>query len=288
MSLRTLAVRSKLLAFALATALAVSACPPANDASNGVADVTLPGLDTTDLLPRERHEWSTYVTEMIAPCPDVAVPIAQCVRENRPCDKCMPAAKMLLKAVRDGMSREKVEQLYRSRYDASQVKRIDIAGSPSKGPHDAPVVMVEFADFECPFCATIAPQIDQTWEKHKTHVLFVFKLLPLTIHRNSEIAARAAIAAGAQGKFWEMHQKLFAMSPKLERRDLDGYAKELGLDMTKFAADFDAPETTQRITADRALADSLKIRGTPSLFINGRQYDSRGSLDEWIEAALSK
>ena len=277
------------LALVSCVVLGVAGCPPANDASSSdVPDVTLPEIDTHDLLPREKHEWSAYVSELLAPCPEVAVPIAQCVREKRACDKCLPAAKLLLKAVRDGMSREQVEQLYRSRYDVSLLRKIDVTGSPSKGPHDAPVVVVEFADFECPHCAMIAPQIDQTWERHKTHVLFVFKLLPLTIHRNAEIAARAAIAAGAQGKFWEMHDKLFAMSPKLERRDLDGYAKELGLDMNKFAADFDAPATTQRITADRALADSLKIRGTPTLYVNGRQYDSRGTLDEWIEAELSK
>ena len=281
----------RLVSFALVSfvVLGVTGCPPANDASSTDApDVSLPELDTHDLLPREKHEFSAYLTEMLAPCPEVAVPIAQCVREKRPCDKCLPAAKLLLKAVRDGMSREQVEQLYRSRYDPSLVKKIDVAGSPSKGPRDAPVVLVEFADFECPHCASIAPQLDQTWEHYKTHVLFVFKLLPLAMHRNAEPAARAAIAAGAQGKFWEMHDKLFAMSPKLERQDLDAYAKGLGLDMGKFAADFDAPETTQRIAADRALADSLKVRGTPTLFVNGRQYDARGTIEEWIEADLSK
>ena len=101
--------------------------------------------------------------------------------------------------------------------------------------------------------------------------------------------ARAAIAAQAQGKFWEMHDVLFANGAHLERDDLDNYAKGLQLDIDKFQADFDSAATTDRIKQDRELADALKIRGTPSVFLNGRQYDGRGgTLDEWISTELSK
>jgi predicted DsbA family dithiol-disulfide isomerase len=266
----------------------IAACTPAQSPEPSGPIVDLPGLDTRDLLPRERREFSAYVREMLAPCPNVAVPIAQCVQEKRDCDKCMPAAKVILRAVRDGMTREQVEQLYKSRFDPTAVKTIDVAGSPTKGPLDHPkVVMVEFADFECPFCQKIAPMLDATWEKHQADVLFVYKFLPLAMHPHGEISARAAIAAANQGKFWPMHDLLFANQKALERPDLDKYAQQLGLDMQKFKADFDSDATTQRIAADRALADQLGIRGTPTLYIDGRQFEGRGSFDEWIEEELA-
>jgi protein-disulfide isomerase len=229
------------------------------------------------------------VNELLAPCPDVAVSIAQCVRERRPCDKCAAAAAFIKQAVRDGMSSEQVERMYKSRFDPAGMHEIPLVGSPFKGPEKARVVMVEFADFECPHCAQAAPTLDAVWAQHKDDVRFVFKYLPLSIHPHGEVAARAAIAAQAQGKFWEMHDVLFANGAHLERADLDNYAKGLQLDVDKFQADFDSAATTERIKQDRELADALKIRGTPTIYLNGRQYDGRGgTLDEWITTELSK
>jgi protein-disulfide isomerase len=272
----------------VAVATTLAACTPAQSPEASGPAVELPGLDTHDLLPRERREFSAYVTEMLAPCPDVAVPIAQCVQEKRDCSKCLPAAKMILKAVRDGMTREQVEHLYKSRFDPKAAHAIDVAGSPTKGPLDHPkVVMVEFADFECPFCGKIAPMLDAAWDKHRGEVLFVYKYLPLAMHPHGEIAARAAIAAQNQGKFWPMHDVLFANQRSLEKPDLDKYAAQIGLDMDKYKADFDSDATTQRIAADRALADQLGIRGTPTIYIGGRQYEGRGGVEEWIEEELA-
>ena len=259
-----------------------AACEPA---ASPTANIDLPGLDTHTLVPSERHMLSTLLSQELAPCVDVAVPVGQCVREKRSCDKCLPAAQFLVKAVLDGLTNEQIDQMYKVRFDPSAAKTIPLDGSPFKGPKDAPIILVEFADFECPHCAAVAPVLDATWLEHKDRVRFVYKFLPLQMHEHAEIAARAAIAAGDQGKFWEMHDVLFANARALERTSLDGYAQQLGLDMKKFAFDFDSPETSSRITQDLALADALDIHGTPTIFVNGRQFDGKTALADWLASA---
>src|SRR5579884_175014 len=237
---------ARLLAVAMGALSAACAGGPAADPSRAQADVELPGIDTREFTPREKREFSRYVSELASPCKAVAVSIAQCVLEKRACPECLPAAEAIAKAVRDGMSREQVEDLYKNRFDTSGVKDIPLDDSPSKGPASAPVTVVEFADFECPFCQRLAPVLDQLWEKRKGAVRFVYKFLPLAMHPHGELAARAAIAAQAQGKFWEMHDRLFANATNLEESDLERYAKAIGLDVDRFRADLRSTETTRR------------------------------------------
>lgn len=263
----------------------LAACGPAQSPGSA-GDVDLPGVDTASFTPREKHEFSDYVRALPAPCRDVAVPIAQCVIEKRACAQCLPAAIAIARAVREGLGRHQVEELYKARFDASSVHAIDLEGSPSRGPESAPVVVVEFADFECPFCQRIAPDLDAVWEAHKDRVRFVYKFLPLSMHPHGDPAARAAIAAHAQGKFWPMEKLLFASGSRLEASDLEGYARSLGLDVAKFASDMRSAETKARLDADRRLADALGVRGTPTLFVNGRQLKSKDDLEDWIESAI--
>jgi 2-hydroxychromene-2-carboxylate isomerase len=260
------------------------------DASSPAAEaveIDIPGVDTHDFTPREKHEFSRFVSELAAPCSSVAVPIATCVAEKRPCAGCMPAAQAIAKAVRDGMTREQVEELYNERFNAASARTIPLEGSPSRGPEGAPVVVVEFADFECPFCQKIAPELDAMWEARKDKVRMVYKFLPLTMHPHGEVAARAAIAAQMQGKFWEMDRKLFANGKHLEDPDLDGYARAIGLDLARFHADMQSPSAKARIEDDRKLSDSLGVKGTPTLFIDGREYDSKVDLNEWIDGEIA-
>ena len=254
--------------------------------SSASGDLSLPGVDTSMLTPREKREWSTHVGELMAPCSSVPVSIAQCIQEKRNCAKCLPAAKFVLRGVRDGLSPEQVEKAYHNRFDADRVKNVTIDGSPSKGPESAPITLVEFADFECPFCAMEAPVLEKVWQAHKDTVRFVYKYFPLSAHPHGEPAARAAIAAGNQGKFWEMHDTLFANRDHLEGADIDSYAKELGLDLAKFHADMQAQATTDRIDRDKKLGESVGVQGTPTIFINGRDFDPRSDLEEWINFEL--
>jgi len=260
---------------------------PANSAAPP-PDVELPGIDTHGFTPRERREFAQYVRQLPAPCADVAAPIAQCVRENRPCAACGPAAQAIAQAVREGMAREQVEELYKKRFDATTSRPIPLEGSPSRGPETAPVVIVEFADFECPFCQKLAPELDALWQEHKDEVRFVYKFMPLSMHVHGESAARAAIAAQAQGKFWEMHRQLFANGQHLEMPDLETYARAIGLDVDRFRADMQSPAVNARLEADRKLAEALGVKGTPAIYIDGREYDSKIDIREWIEGEVAQ
>ena len=288
MNLRSFA-RAGLLSTSAAIAVSGLGCggPPANAGGGTQADVDLPGVDTRDFTPREKHEFSTYVTQFSAPCPSVAVPISQCVLESRACSECLPAAQTIAKAVREGMARDQVQGLYKERYDAKSARAIPIDGSPTRGPEAAPVTIVEFADFECPFCQKVAPELDALWEKRKDKVRFVYKFMPLTMHVHGELAARAGIAAMAQGKFWEMHHQLFSNGDHLDENDVAKYAAAIGLDVDRFRADLRSPATTARLEADRKLADSLSVKGTPTIYINGREYDSKLDIDEWVDGEIA-
>jgi len=256
------------------------------DPTAPVKDLTLPGVDTSALTPREKREWTARVTELLAPCSEIPVSVAQCVQEKRKCPRCLPAAKFVAKMVRDGMSQEQIEAGYHARFDADKLKSVDVGKAPFKGPEGAPVTLVEFADFECPYCALMSPLLEKAWEGHTQELRYVYKFMPLSGHPHGEISARAAIAAMNQGKFWEMHDKLFANRDHLEQTDLDLYAKELGLDLAKFHKDAESQATTDVIAADRKQADALAVQGTPTIYINGREFDIRQDLDEWIGQEL--
>lgn len=280
-------------AMALALTNTAATCQGSGTQTGGQPqDVDVPGVDTHDFTPREKHEFSGYVEELAAPCPSVAVPIAECVIQKRPCAACSTAAAAIAKAVRDGMTSEQVHGLYKERFDAASVRSIPLEGSPSRGPEGAPVVIVEFADFECPFCQKLAPELDEVWGARKDRVRLVYKFLPLSMHPHGEMAARAAIAAQMQGRFWEMARQLFANGQHLEESDLVGYAKAIGLDVDRFRADMASETATRRIEADRKLADSLGVKGTPTMFIDGREYSFRGEdakadLKDFVDAEVA-
>jgi protein-disulfide isomerase len=188
--------------------------------------------------------------------------------------------------VRDGKSRDQIDEAFHNRFDPAKVRNVEIGDAPSRGNPSGAVTIVEFADFECPVCGAVYPVLEKAFEAKKDKVRFVFKFLPLPKHPHAEPAARAAIAAMNQGKFWEMHHKLFENQEHLERSDLEQYARDLGLDMAKFKADFDAKQTTDRIEADRKQADALKVKGTPTIYINGREYDRSQEIADWVQMDL--
>jgi protein-disulfide isomerase len=276
-------------AFALALGAALVACAGSTPMADAPGqDVELPGVDTREFTARERHEFSQYVTQLPSPCKEVAVPVAQCVREQRACPACSLAAQWVARSVRDGLSHEQVAEAYRLRFDPAGAQIIPVDGSPARGPEDAPVTLVEFADFECPFCQKVAPELDKIWEARKDKVRFVYKFMPIAMHPHGESSARAAAAALLQGKFWELHHALFANGQHLEPVDVDGYARTAGLDLDRFHADLTSPAVNGRLAADKKLADELGVKGTPTVFIDGREYDpSKGDLADWLDQEIA-
>jgi protein-disulfide isomerase len=263
---------------------------PESEQERPIRDVTLPGVDTSSLTTREKKAWSRQVSEQLAPCPDQPVSIAECVSEKRNCKACLPAAKFALQAVQRGMAPEQVEALMNARFAPDQVRNIDLEGSPSKGPANAPVLLVEWADFECPACDAAVPAIDGIYERFPGKVRVVFKHFPLAMHPNAEIAARAAVAAQGQGKFWKMHAGLFAADPPLTRPTIDAVARQAGLDMQRFVKDLESEETADAVARDRKQGEAAELTGTPTVFVNGRRFVSLTEFDadlrDWVELEL--
>jgi Na+/H+ antiporter NhaA len=141
------------------------------------------------------------------------------------------------------------------------------------GPPDAPVTLLEYGDYECPYCKAAADVIPRLLERSGGQLRFVFRHFPLPdVHPNAALAAEAAEAAGAQGKFREMHDLLFARQDRLQPPDLVRYAEELGLDLAAFQDDLNSQRFADRVVADVESGEASGVAGTPTFFINERRY----------------
>ncbi|MDT8420233.1 MAG: thioredoxin domain-containing protein [Desulfuromonadales bacterium] len=158
-------------------------------------------------------------------------------------------------------------------------EEIDVSNSPSLGPADAPVSIVVFDDFECPYCAKAVPLLKQIQQAYPQQSKLVFKNFPLKMHRNAEAAAIAGLAADRQGKFWPYHDLLFEHFNRLNPQKISELAKQAGLDMARFEMDRKDPALMRQVQADISQGRNIGVRGTPTLFINGRRVQQR-SFDE--------
>ena len=153
-----------------------------------------------------------------------------------------------------------------------------------------PVELVEFGDFECPYCRAAAPGVRAAVRAAGDRVRFTFRHFPVADrHPHAVRAAQAAEAAGAQGRFWEYHDALFAHQDALEDDDLRRYAAELGLDAERFAADLGSPAVAERVRADAEAGAAAGVSGTPAFFLDGERYtgfyDQEALLDAIEDAA---
>lgn len=143
----------------------------------------------------------------------------------------------------------------------------NVIGSPL-----APVAIVEFGDFECPSCGAVHPTVKRILGDYGNQVRFVYRHFPLSQHRNARPAALAAEAAGLQGKFWEMHDKLFENQNRLDEASLRANAEEMGLDMAKFDSDRDSAALASLVNLDAEAARGFVVTATPTFFINGKRF----------------
>jgi protein-disulfide isomerase len=144
------------------------------------------------------------------------------------------------------------------------------ADAPIKGAAEPLVTIVEYSDFECPFCGSFAATLDELAAAYPDDVRVVFQQFPLAMHPGAEPAARAAIAAQAQGRFWAMHDRLFAERHANGNERLVELAVELGLDPVQFEADLQAPAAAKRVADEQAKGREIGVRSTPNFFVNGR------------------
>jgi protein-disulfide isomerase len=151
--------------------------------------------------------------------------------------------------------------------------KILTTGDPVRGPANARVTIVEFSDFQCPFCSKAVSETKAIMRQFPKDVKFVFKQFPLDDHAQAEFGAEAALAAQAQGKFWEMHDLMYAGYPNLSRTRVLGYARKLGLDMKRFTAEVDSHKYKARVHAEEQQGEAAGVGGTPTFFINGKKLN---------------
>ncbi|MGE0785882.1 MAG: DsbA family protein [Sandaracinaceae bacterium] len=257
-------------------------------ASEGPRVESLEQVDTSELTVAERRVFTELINDQLSPCGE-PISVGRCVQESRGCRSCVPAARYLARLIQEGYERQEIEELYAQRYDADGRVEIAIDGAPSRGSPMAPVTIVEFSDFECPYCGRAHPILQQLMREFEGRVRVVFKHYPLSAHPHAMPAARAAVAAGNQDRFWEMHDLLFEHQRQLEEEDLLGYAEQLGLDMDRFRADLAATETQDRIEEDKEAGRRVGVEGTPSFFVNGRRFgEPPASLSAYVSEALDE
>ncbi len=202
-------------------------------------------------------------------------------------DKQQEAAKNMIDEIipliKEGKTESQIIQ-YLQEQDAKKITRyrVEVGDSPTKGPDNAKVTIVEYTDFQCPFCAKVQPTLTQILEKYPQDVRKVFKQHPLAFHKDAPLASEASLAAGAQGKFWEMKEVLFNNQKQLKEENLIKYAQDLGLDLEQFKSDLSTHKYKEQVERETEEAVKLGATGTPAFFVNGRYLSGAKPLESFV------
>ena len=257
----------------------------------------LPGVDMAGLSPIQQTTVLKILRDQGCSC-GCGMQIAECRVKDPPCSYSSGLAAMVVKGVRDGKTREQILEALKSSPLAkgpvpppilSDPVAVPINGAPSKGPSNAHITLVEFSDFECPYCSHAVGQVEALLKLFPNDIRLVYKQFPLSMHPHARKAAAAALAANDQGKFWQMHDKLFANFRQLSDEHINALAKEIGLDMTRFSADLASGKYDKVINADFKDGEEAGVMGTPAFFINGKLYNGpmeAAQVKPLIEAEL--
>ena len=186
------------------------------------------------------------------------------------------------------MAKGKSEEPPKALAAKSTAANFTVDGYPIYGAESAPVTLVEFSDFQCPYCAKFGPVLKQVVDQMPGKVRLVFKQFPLNFHKQARPAARAALAAHRQGKFWKMHDIIFERFRELNDGIYDQFATTIGLDVAKFKADMADPAIEQMVNADVQEGRANGVRGTPTFFINGRRYQERDRSVDAIKKVINE
>jgi protein-disulfide isomerase len=244
---------------------AITAMDRADEAAGPVDTTPLPGIDVSKLSADRQQLFYKLIGSLKSPCGKTHSLRTSFTQDTR--------------------------EFFTKKYEAApgEKPKFDLSKAPHVGPEDAPIRLVEFFDYACPFCGTFKPILEKVGEVNKGKVVEYFMMYPLEgKHPDSKSAAQASLAAANQGKFKEMHDVLFARTPQHGKEAVMGYAKELGLDMTKFTADYDA--VAAHVASDQAQGQAAGVDSTPTLFFNDRKYEGPSDPDYitmWIEEELA-
>ena len=257
---------------------------------NGPVDSSpLAGVDLGKLDPDGQKTFYKLVSSLTSPC-GKAESLRASFTKDQSCKRAPFAVKYVQMLLEDQSPEDETRKLYDLKYKPADPKpvKFDLSKEPHLGAEDAPIRWVEFYDYGCPHCEEFKPSFEKMIDDEKGKVVAYFMHYTLGGFPQSHDAAQAAVAAQAQGKFKEMHDKLFEHRTEHSREQLDGYAKELKLDMAKFAKDFDA--AGPRVDAQHAQGEAAGVKSTPTLFINERHYEGPyvpKYMELWVDEELA-
>jgi protein-disulfide isomerase len=243
----------------------------------------LPGVNFAGLSAAKKTEVLTVLRELGCPC-GCPMQLAQCRVEDPACSQSTTLANEAVAAAKAGKDIRKAlaaSPLMKAATDRTRLLldtvAIAIDGSPMKGAEQARITIVEFSDFQCPYCIRAIAHLDAALKAFPKDVRLVYKHFPLDSHGQARLAAQASMAAHQQGKFWAMHDRLYAQSRQISRMNVLNWAKEFGLDMPKFVAALDSAAVKGQVERDIQEGDRIGVQGTPTIFVNGKKY--QGALD---------
>jgi protein-disulfide isomerase len=279
--------RTALLAAALA-GLALAGDPPARAAAApGSPQEALPGIALDELTPEQREVLAAFAREAFCYC-GCPHTLSACLREHAECKHAPRMARLAARYARTGARKEDIARLLDEYYASFDRRaRLDTGSyGPPLGDPAAPITLVEFSDFACPFCARLRPVLERFVEERPGRVKLVYKPFPIDAHPGAYQAAQAAEWARGQGIFWEYHDALYANSGDLSPGALASYARGLGADGDALAAALASGAFEARVQASRREARAAGIRATPTLYLDGRRLVLPDPDDATLEFTL--
>lgn len=243
---------------------------------------TLNGVDFTGLTPAQKVTALKAIRERECGC-GCSMKVAECRMVDPGCAYSKGLSGVIVASIKAGHTpAEALAEASASKYahqpEADSRKlgdKVDIpfSNSPATGTAMARLTIVEYSDFQCPFCVQATPQLQAFLKEHPGQVRLVFKEFPLEMHSQAGVAAAAALAAHKQGKFWPMHDAIFAERGHFTREILISIAGTIGLDKKQFEADLSSPAISKAVASDVEEGMRLGVQGTPTIFLNGRRFN---------------
>lgn len=243
----------------------------------------------------ERKRFVALATAELCPCDGQVSSLDDCLQKpETACSLAVESGQVMMRAIKEKASDAQItDKVQQGVANARKVHTFSLEGRPSEGSATATATLVEFFDFECPHCKLMAEIVAKVSASHKAELQVVHKQFPLASHRNSPRASVAALAAHKQGRYWEFHDALFANQAELSAADdpatlFEKFAKEAGLNLTKFNADLNDPALAKMVADDRAEGETAGIDATPTLYLNGVKLTDAHTEEDLIRIIESK
>jgi glutaredoxin len=229
------------------------------------------GVDLTRLTSAELNLYRTELAEELSPCGGRGT-IEEDLRTKQ-CPLSPLAARYIVYRIEQDDTRAEIGEAYVARFGSAARPAINVDDAPILGDAAAPVTLVVFSDFECPHCAAASGLLREIVEESEGRVRLAYRNFPLSRNKVSALAAVAGLAAHRQNKFWQLHDLMFANRSRLDNEVILNLAEDAGLDVDQFEEDLLDPALEARVRADQEEGERLGVRGTPTIFVNGRLHE---------------